>query len=178
MLSTPLKYADASKFVRSSKKRGAPGDNVRKLIAETGRETVLKKARDLLAGTIDVVTESQGTLVVCKLSPTRTPTSDGYIQLSGGQVQRSAPSKRGKTTEQVNVYGHHLLLLHKLGDDGILSDWSESISHLCNHPDCLDPTHTIKEPLWKNIRRQSCKGPHVCDCDDEHKCLLPPTLTD
>jgi hypothetical protein len=169
-------YLSTSKVVRPSRKRAMPGDNLRKLLEINGPAPLRAKAKALVAEATEVISVHGDERVVCRLSPARALNPDGYVQLSGGQVPRDSPSKKNKTTEQVNVYAHHLLAWY--AEEGLLTDWSESISHLCNHPDCLEPKHLIKEPLWKNIRRQSCKGPADCECDETHKCLLPPALSD
>lgn len=155
-------------------KRAAPGDNIRKLVEETGAEALRGRAAELKQGLTTVVS-AEG--LECELSLGRAVTKDGYVQLSGGQVKRAAPviktSGKTSTTEQVNLYAHHLVVWARDGEEGLLGP-SDSISHLCHHPDCLRSEHLVKEPMWKNIRRQSCGGPDVCVCDDTHKCLRAP----
>ncbi len=172
---TSLPTYSATTKLRASKKRAAPGDNIRKLVQETGEAALRERAAKLSE---ELTSVESGPGLVCKLATARQVTKDGYVQLSGGQVKRAAPvvktTGKASTTEQVNLYAHHLVVWARDGDCGLLGP-HDSISHLCHHPDCLKEEHLVKEPMWKNIRRQSCAGPDLCTCDDVFKCLRAPS---
>ena len=168
-------YADVTKTKRGVK-RAAPGDNIRLLLTERGTSE-LEKCMTKLAAELTAVDSGDG--LECALALSRAVTSDGYIQLSGGQVRRPEPitkvSGKRSTTHQVNIYAHHLVVWARDREEGILKNPYDTISHLCHRTDCLKSEHLIKEPIWVNIKRKYCEGPATCTCDPAHKCLRAPS---
>jgi hypothetical protein len=47
----------------------------------------------------------------------------------------------------------------------------EQISHLCHHPDCLNPLHLSIEARWRNLKRNYCGFNGTCDCGVTPPCL-------
>jgi hypothetical protein len=55
--------------------------------------------------------------------------------------------------------------------------WDSTVeaSHLCHRHQCMNPTHLVYEPAWRNRKRNYCglKAPAgACDCGNEPRCLL------
>lgn len=165
-------YSDVSpalaKRGSDAKKRLPPGSALRAIVTNPEalhalRAKLVGWQRQHQAAT----TLYNGRTITCTIKPGAT-NSDGYQQMCLGQLD-------GK---QQTGYYHHVIAWASFGDDAILSSWRDSISHLCHHPDCINPSHLVKEPMWKNVRRQACAGPEACECDETHKCLLPSPLAD
>ncbi len=105
----------------------------------------------------------RGQFIDCIVKPGAT-NKDGYQQVNLGSVD-------GK---QQTAYYHHVVMFAVNGDQGLPRTWHESVSHLCHHSDCVNPQHMVLEAHWKNVRRQACHDPDTCQCDQVHRCILPP----
>lgn len=45
------------------------------------------------------------------------------------------------------------------------------VSHRCHRKDCINPTHIVYEPQWKNLKRNYCGEQGTCDCGVRPTCL-------
>ena len=159
-------YSAVSKHKTGRAIKRNPGSAIRTVIAQSGGKRDLRaKVTKIMAKRKPASTSFNDQVVTCLLCPGSLNT-DGYQQ-----VNIRAASKVNKDIKQQTAYLHHLV--HWVATDKIISSWSDSISHLCHHPDCVNEEHLTLEPLWKNIRRQKCQGGSECECDPVSKCVLP-----
>lgn len=46
------------------------------------------------------------------------------------------------------------------------------VSHLCHRKNCINPSHLVYEPQWKNLKRNYCGENGKCDCGVMPKCIV------
>lgn len=156
-------YESVTRVMRRATRRD-PGSAIRAVLALRGAQYLRRKVEVLLHKAQLATTDLNGGCVECLLCPGAL-NDDGYQQVNILSASKATGAK------QETAYLHHLVHWYTTGE--ILSSWAETISHLCHHPDCIQPAHLVKEENWRNIRRQSCGGPDVCACHDTAKCVLP-----
>lgn len=73
--------------------------------------------------------------------------------------------------------GHKISAYFFLGEPPTFGEhqhgWPTScqISHLCHRKECINPTHLVYEPQWKNLKRNYCGEQGECDCGLMPQCL-------
>jgi hypothetical protein len=109
------------------------------------------------------VSAHNGRIIECVLCP-------GSLNADGYQQVNIQSAKKATGAKQETAYLHHLVHWYYTGE--VIESWNMSISHLCHHPDCINPAHLVKEELWRNVSRQTCPA-NDCTCHDTAKCVLP-----
>jgi len=156
-------YSSVTKAPYKSKRR-SPGSAIRSVVETRGPSYLRRRFVELASTATRAITEHEGTVIVCLLSPGKL-NKDGYQQVNIKSAVKSSGAK------QETAYLHHLAYWNATLDT--IESWADSISHLCHHADCINPDHLVKEELWRNIKRQTCSGPADCTCNDYAPCLLP-----
>jgi hypothetical protein len=157
-------YHDTTRVPTPAPRR-PPGAAIRAVLEAGGEGHLRTKVEALLDEGTRVLSIHDGIVLECIIVTKRALNADGYCQVN---IQSA---NKAKGTKQETAYLHHLVNWYSKGE--IVDSWSKSISHLCHHPDCIKPDHLVMEETWKNIRRQTCKAQHLCECDELARCLRP-----
>jgi len=100
----------------------------------------------------------------------------GFLVTTSGCI---LPYENFRTSSKKRPKGHKISAYYFFGTPPVYEDhqygWpiATQTSHRCHRKNCINPTHIIYEPQWKNLKRNYCGDSGECDCNVEPICLAP-----
>jgi hypothetical protein len=73
--------------------------------------------------------------------------------------------------------GHKISAYYFFGEPPAFGDhehgWptEAQVSHLCHRKECINPSHLVYEPQWRNLKRNYCGEKGECDCGVQPRCV-------